>query len=182
MWYFFIVNMVKGLILLVTLFLLKQLKLLLHSMQLFRSCVCLIYISLFDHNLILPFCTLVCFICDISLPLSPKANICVETARLRPSVRPSETLRGYQLCVICICRVHFLFNIIQALYMYYILFIELYILPTFFHKMAMLTIKMWSVLYGDAGPDPTLVLFYLGLHDLAFYVFNIAVNICILFL
>jgi hypothetical protein len=103
MWYFFIVNMVKGLILLVTLFLLKQLKLLLHSMQLFRSCVCLIYISLFDHNLILPFCTLVCFICDISLPLSPKANICVETARLRPSVRPSETLIGYQLCVICIC-------------------------------------------------------------------------------
>ena len=56
-------------------------------MQLFRSCVCLINISLFYHNLILPLCTLICFICDISLPVSPKPSICVETARLRPFVR-----------------------------------------------------------------------------------------------
>jgi len=28
------------------------------------------------------------------------------------------------------------------------------------------------VLYGDAGPDPTLVLFYLGFHDIVIYVFN----------
>ena len=42
--------------------------------------------------------------------------------------------------------------------------------------------KVWSVLYGDAGPDLTLVLFYLGFHDLSFYVVNMTVNIFILFL
>ena len=60
--------------------------------------------------------------------------------------------------------------------MYYIIQKTLHIshlyICTSFHKMSMLTIKMLSVLYGDAGPDPTLVLFNLGFHDLVFYVFN----------
>jgi hypothetical protein len=35
------------------------------------------------------------------------------------------------------------------------------------------------MLYGNVGPDPTVVLFYLGFHDFAFYVFNMTVNILI---
>jgi len=144
--------MVQRLILLVTLFLPKELKLLLDHMQLFRSSVCLAYISLLYQNLLLQYCTLVFFICDISLPLSLKASTCVGTAILRPSVRPSVRP--------CVRPKHY-FRVLTDLYLQssviiqhyssfaYVLhslenftYCSLLYIYTSFHKISMLTIKM----------------------------------------